>query len=108
MTITISVSNLDIVLGLRSVTANDLVPGSEPRHPRNNATQGEARKMSLKGHKRDSRNLSDLRWEKMTTAKMTGIMQKVAAAKITIHKIVFMPFRFMRLIKNGIKDSIAH
>jgi hypothetical protein len=39
---------------------------------------------------------------------MTGIMQKVAAAKTTIHKIVFMLFRFMRPIKQGPMLTIAH
>ncbi|HAO78991.1 MAG TPA: hypothetical protein DCQ92_08465 [Verrucomicrobia subdivision 3 bacterium] len=100
MTITIKVRILDMVLVPRLVTAIGLVPGSNPRNPRNNATHGDAMKMSLKGHKTYSSDVSDMIYmicEKTMTAKVIGIMQKVTAAKITIQKIVFMFFCFMRL-----------
>ena len=82
---------MDVVLVLRVVTSNGLVPGSDPRKPRNNATNGDAIKMSLKGHKTySSDESSDMICEKTITAKVIGIMQKVTAAKITIQRVVFM------------------
>jgi hypothetical protein len=86
-----------MVLVLRFVPANGLVPGSDPRNPRNNATHGDTMKMSLKSHKTCSSDTSDMICEKAITAKMIGIMQKVTAAKMTIQRIVIMFFGFTRL-----------
>jgi hypothetical protein len=97
MTITIRIRILDMVLVLGSMTANGFVPGSAPRSPSNNATNGDAINMSLKGHKTYSSDVSDMRREKTITAKVIGIMQKVTAAKITIQRVVFMFLRFIHL-----------
>jgi hypothetical protein len=86
-----------MVLGRPFVTANGMVPGSHPRKPRNHATNGDAMKTSLNGHKTHSSNLSDSICEKTITARMIGIMQKDTAAKTTIQKIVFMVFGFMQM-----------
>jgi hypothetical protein len=102
MKIMIRVRILDMVLALRSVTANGFVPGSNPRNPRNNATNGDAMRMSLKDHKTYSSDVSDMRCEKTITAKVIGIMQKVTAAKITIQRIVIMIFCFMHLFEKAI------